>query len=544
VNKILPFKIDSEFYFDLSEQSYNEGNLFKALMHLSKITKPTKADLNRLYFWYAKILSDMHCIQQSNNYYYKLLSNKELESIATFEIGRNFLSGGFLEKAKYYFKHCILVDKYLFFSEAAKKYLEIINHEQAVSKFKIIEANTITLISNLKTQSAEENIRINYSNIYKGAVKSMLKSLKRKNYTEAILLGKEILKNSSAQDFEHIFALCALITANFEIGDFNLLENYLQSALQLINCKDLKTLELIATTLSGISKHSLAKLFFDKIEELAPYDYNIIFLNAICSFNIKDRKSAVEKISKVILMVNKDRVLDYYLNEFNSAPFTELEYLYALPEKESQKIIHSLLLGLNDNLIEINANFLLDLEWLLLSQNTKLAFKIFDFLIKNKSTFKSIKNFITNMLTNVFINNQVKRQLVVYAIKSGNFNNFNVVINDYYFNVKSIKYSALLVESEALANAYIYALANLIQTGNSSQINLLNDIVKTALKSIKEQIDTKKLVVDEDNLFKVMHYLSVLPISQNTKAKYKLKTVLKNLKECINTFGLNQFYDI
>ena len=538
--KILPFKIDSEFYFDLSEQSYNEGNLLEALLHISKITKPTKADSNRLNFWRAKILSDMHCVQQSNNYYYKLLCNKELESIASFEIGRNFLSGGFLDKAKYYFNNCICVDKYLFFSEAAKKFLEIINREQAMSKFKLIEHGTTKFLNKLKSVNEEKNVEINYNNAYKGAVKSMLKSLKRKNYQQAILLGDEIVKNSSEQDFEHIFSLCALITANYEIGDQNMLENYSQNVIKFVNCGDVKTLELIATTFAGVNKHALAKMCFDKIEELAPYDYNIIFLNAICSFNNEDRKSAVEKIGKVITMINKDRVLDYYLREFNYSPFKKFEYVYALLDVESQKIIQSLKQKYKENTLILNLELLQDLEWLLLSHNTKLVFKIFDVLLNNKASNKSTKEFISNMLIQTFIDNQIKKQLIIYVLKCSHFTNFNAVINDYYSKVKPIKYSAF-IENESLANAYLKALVNLMQTGNSVQINLLNDITAVILESIKRQ---PNILINEDELFKTMHYLSVLPTAQNAIVRNKFKSVLNNLKECINTFGLNQFYVI
>jgi len=65
-------------------------------------------------------------------------------------------------------------------------------------------------------------------------------------------------------------------------------------------------------------------------------------------------------------------------------------------------------------------------------------------------------------------------------------------------------------------------------------------------KSGRIQTYVRKDVIgdDEYTLFKVINYLSVLPTSQNAKAKDKLRSILKNLKECINTFGLNQFYDI
>lgn len=551
INKanILPFKKDAGFYYKLSLNSIDKGDMADAVFYLKKAVSTEESD-DAYSIELAKTLSLISQYDQSNLIYIKLLADKSKEGKCCFGLSQNLYYLNDLEHSLYYLN--LYMDKYSdsMLSDEEDEYIEIIEETDIYDGYQIVYplqkqdmTDSINQARNLMKSGMFEKAKMILKKIPQGNIDYLfarnnlaLCCFFLNDFTGTKAYSDEVLK----LDENNVFALCNLSAMYNYIEDSKNTAVYLNRFLE-VKTEELSDLFKIATTLCELKEHSLALKYLNNILSQKPYDSNIMFLTAIAYYNNKNIPAAINMFLQLIKLNEKDYAVKYYLKlirqtqkdkDIENGFFQPLEYICQVPYGEMLSRIKKIKGLTVANIREsINEKGFLELfDWSFTLSDIKLQKLIIDRLsaIKNKKIEIFLREKLIDPLINIHIKKLIIEKFIIKAVPP----KYSVCID---YVVKSLS-PVVLVPEKAVKNfyhAYAIAYSTLMMFLSDS---IEEDLYKAYCKVAQAGKEFQYIITDKKALSAIIAYFSkgerLVKIKKNMCKIFKadIKTVDKYLE--------------
>lgn len=354
-SKILPFGREPAFYYRLYMRYAEAGVYDQAIFYLDKaIALSEGASEYRLEL--AKVYAAISRYEQSNDVYFKLLSENKEEGKCYFGLSQNLYFLNEIEHSVYYLN--LYMEKHgndlPFITEDDEDYIEIVtDDDDYYDGYKIVWPPERRDESEL-LQAARDYMK---SSMFKKASELLL-TVKKGNpdyiYARNNLalccffmgdynLTRHYSEEVLALEPENIYALCNLAAMYGYVGKDELSTQYVQRILA-VNTQELSDLFKISTTFCELKLHGDAQEYLLRILKEKPYDINIMFLTAIAYYNNRQISRAEDMFFKILRLSPKEHAARHYLDYIDTVKkegdmekgyFQPLEYICQVPYGET-----------------------------------------------------------------------------------------------------------------------------------------------------------------------------------------------------------------